>query len=51
VTGRKNELLDREIKACVLVIDKSKTSQQQTIDAFTELTIVAVRNNGASRRK
>jgi hypothetical protein len=51
VTGRKNELLDREMKACVIVADKINTIQQLTRDAFTELVIVSVKTKGGSRRK
>jgi hypothetical protein len=51
VTGRKTELLDREVKACVLVVDKSNTSQQPTIDVFTELAILEVTVKGGSRMK
>lgn len=46
VTGRKNEFLDREMKACVLVVAKSKTSQQPTRDTFNELAIVEVTVKG-----
>jgi hypothetical protein len=50
VTGRKNELLDREMKACVL-LDKSNTSQQPTRGDFTEEAIVGLKTKGGSRRK
>ena len=47
MTGRKNELLDREMKACVLVVDKSKNSQQLARDVFSEEAIVAVNVRGS----
>jgi hypothetical protein len=46
VTGRKNELVDREMNACVLVVNESNTSQQTTRDNFIEEAIVAVTAKG-----
>jgi hypothetical protein len=51
VKGRTNELLDREMNACVPFVDKSNTSKQLTRDAFTELAIVEVTVKKGSRMK